>query len=110
MDPAERVQIKASGVNLSRLGLGGAPLAGMVFGDGIFRGSDYEEALRIIRRAYDLGIRYFDTAPLYGEGRSEVRYGRVFRDLPRESFTLSTKVSRLLVASDPEILAATVQS
>ncbi len=105
MNPFERVEIGDTGVSVTTLGLGGAPLSGMVLADGIFGGTPYAEALRIVRRAYDLGIRYFDTAPLYGEGRSEVRYGRVLSGLPRDSFSLSTKVSRVLEPADPEDLA-----
>ncbi|KSV75488.1 hypothetical protein N185_16750 [Sinorhizobium sp. GW3] len=47
--------------------------------------------------AYDGGMRYFDTAPLYGHGLSELRLGRFLRTVPRESVTVSTKVGRCLV-------------
>jgi D-threo-aldose 1-dehydrogenase len=97
IDPTEQVQIGETGVAVSRLGLGGAPLGGMVLAAGAFRGSDREGALAIIQRAYELGIRYFDTAPLYGEGRSELRYGEILPLLPRADFALSTKVGRLLL-------------
>lgn len=102
MDPFAKVAIGNTGVEVTRLGLGGAPLGGMVLADGIFVGSGYDEALAIIRRAYALGVRYFDTAPLYGDGRSEVRYGRVLGEFPRASFAISTKGSRVLrpVAAD----------
>ena len=73
----------------------------MVLADGLYRGSGYEEALRVIRRCHEVGIRYFDTAPLYGWGRSEHRFGQVLGALPRDSFTLSTKVSRTLVPGEP---------
>ena len=107
MNPFEKVSIGETGVEVTRLGLGGAPLAGMAAFD-----EDYEnylnrsftEALEIIQSAYKKGIRYFDTAPLYGVGRSEVRYGRILSQLPRDSFSLSTKASRLLVPEDPDSL------
>jgi D-threo-aldose 1-dehydrogenase len=51
-----------------------------------------------VTAAWDAGIRYFDTAPLYGLGRGERRLGAVLRDHPRSSFTVSTKVGRLLQA------------
>ena len=101
MDPFEKVEIGNTGVSVTRLGLGGAPLGGMVLADGIYQGCGYGEALEIIRRAWEMGVRYFDTAPLYGEGRSEVRYGRVLGQLPRGSFAVSTKGGRLL-RPDPE--------
>lgn len=105
MDPFEKVAIGRTGVQVTRLGLGGAPLSGMVLADGIYQGSAYDQSLEIIQRAYDLGIRYFDTAPLYGEGRSEIRYGRVLGGLERASFSISTKVSRLLIPADPADLS-----
>ena len=101
MDPFEKVKIGATGVSVTRLGLGGAPLGEMVLADGIYRGCGYAEALEIIRRAWEMGVRYFDTAPLYGEGRSEVRCGRVLAQFRRRSFALSTKGGRLL-RPDPE--------
>ena len=104
MNPWEKVAIGDTGVEVTRLGLGGAPLGGMVMADGIFQGSGYEEALAVIRRAYALGVRYFDTAPLYGEGRSEIRYGRVLGEFPRDSFAISTKVSRVLRPENPQDL------
>ncbi|MDP6875647.1 MAG: aldo/keto reductase [Alphaproteobacteria bacterium] len=55
------------------------------------------EAARIVSAAYEMGIRYFDTAPLYGHGLSERRLGRALPGLPRDSFVLSTKIGRLLV-------------
>ena len=105
MNPFEAVAIGTTGVDVTRLGLGGAGLSGMVLADGLYQGSDFDEALAIIRRAHELGIRHFDTAPLYGMGRSEVRYGCVLSELPRDSFSLSTKVSRRLVPADPSNLA-----
>ena len=46
--------------------------------------------------AWDAGLRYFDTAPFYGFGLSERRFGDFLRDKPRNSYVLSTKVGRLL--------------
>ncbi len=96
MNPLEKVAIGKQGVEVTRLGLGGAPLSGMVLGDGLYGGTAHDEAARIIRRAHDLGINYFDTAPLYGAGRSEVRYGSALADVDRDSFVISTKVGRVL--------------
>lgn len=104
MNPFEKVDIGQTGVQVTRLGLGGAPLSGMVLADGIYQGSAFEQALAIVRRAVELGIGYFDTAPLYGSGCSEVRYGHVLSKIPRASFALSTKVSRLLVPENPNDL------
>ncbi|AXG81498.1 aldo/keto reductase [Streptomyces paludis] len=55
-----------------------------------------EEARAAVDAAWDAGIRYFDTAPHYGLGLSECRLGAALRDRPRDGFTVSTKVGRLL--------------
>ena len=86
--------IGTTDIAVTELGFGGAPLG--VVGDLI---TD-EEAVAIMRRAWDGGIRYFDTAPLYGHGLSEKRVGRALRELPRDAFVLSTKIGRLLVARE----------
>ena len=96
MNPLEKVAIGNQGCEVTRLGLGGAPLSGMVLGDGLYGGTASDEAGRIISRALELGINYFDTAPLYGAGRSEVRYGAALKGIDRTSFVISTKVGRVL--------------
>lgn len=60
-----------------------------------------DEAHRVVEAAWDAGIRYFDTAPLYGFGLSEQRLGAVLRTKPRDEFVISTKVGRLLRADAP---------
>ncbi len=80
----------------NRLGLGTAPLAGL------FEATDEETARATVERAWELGIRYFDTAPLYGSGLAEQRVGAALRDRPRDEFLLSTKVGRLLRPGVPD--------
>ena len=80
-----------SGIAVTTLGFGGAPLGAV--GARI----DDETVAAIMQAAVDGGIRYFDTAPLYGHGLGEKRLGRNLVELPREDFVLSTKVGRLLV-------------
>jgi D-threo-aldose 1-dehydrogenase len=77
---------------VTRLGLGLAPIGGL------YAPVSEQQARATVEKAWDLGIRYFDVAPLYGNGLSETRAGAVLRDKPRESFVLSTKVGRLLRA------------
>jgi D-threo-aldose 1-dehydrogenase len=72
------------------LGFGGAPLGNM------FDVVDDVTAEAALAAAWDSGVRYFDTAPHYGSGLSEHRFGNVLRRYPREQFVLSTKVGRLL--------------
>ena len=83
-----------SGVAVTALGFGGATLGGV--GDRVSE----TEAHDVVRSAFAGGIRYFDTAPLYGHGLSEKRLGRALSSLPRDDFVLSSKVGRLLVSQD----------
>lgn len=53
--------------------------------------------------AFAAGVRYFDTAPLYGVGKSERRLGLGLRDLARDEITVSTKVGRVLQDDDGTI-------
>ena len=77
-----------------KLGMGTAPLGNL-----FARVSD-ESAEGAIAAALAAGIRYFDTAPLYGYGLSERRLGQALSQLPTQSVKISTKVGRLIVA-DP---------
>ena len=74
IDPFKKSQIRNSGVFLSKLGFGGAPVSGISLSDGLYGGVNEGEALKIIDLAYTKRIRYFDTAPLYGTGQGETRY------------------------------------
>ena len=95
MNPAARVRLGRTHVYLTRLGLGTAPLAGLC------RATDAALAAETLERAYDLGVRYFDTAPLYGSGLAEERLGRALQGKPRGDFVVSTKVGRLLRVDGP---------
>ena len=92
MDAAASVRIGSTGVAVTRFGLGCAPLGGL------YESVSDEQARATVDRAWELGVRYFDTAPLYGSGLSEQRAGAALRDRPRDEFVLSTKVGRLLEA------------
>jgi D-threo-aldose 1-dehydrogenase len=91
MNPAERVQLGRTQVQVTRLGLGLAPIGGLYTAVGD------TQAAATLDRAWELGLRYFDTAPLYGYGLSERRAGAAFSKRPRGELVLSTKVGRLLV-------------
>ncbi len=97
MDPLKRVAIGDQGVEVTQLGMGGATLSGVVLAeDGHFGNTASEVAVSIVRRALELGINYLDTAPLYGSGISEVRYGAALKGVDRDSYVISTKVGRVL--------------
>ena len=94
MHPLEKAALGRSGLQVTRLGLGCAAIGGL-FGD-----IPDDQATQVVHKALDLGLNLFDTAPLYGSGKSEERLGRALRDVPRDSYVLASKVGRLLVASD----------
>jgi D-threo-aldose 1-dehydrogenase len=73
-----------------RLGLGGAPLGNL------FAPVPDEAARAVLDAAWEGGCRTFDTAPHYGHGLSEQRFGAALRGRPRQAFVLSSKVGRLL--------------
>jgi D-threo-aldose 1-dehydrogenase len=82
-----------TGVEVTELGFGAASIGNL------YREVPDPDAAAVVETAWDRGVRYFDTAPHYGLGLSERRMGAVLRGCPREEFTLSTKVGRLLVAN-----------
>jgi L-galactose dehydrogenase len=59
-----------------------------------FRRVTLEEALGSVRVALDCGLNFIDTSPFYGRGMSEVLLGIALRGVPRESYTLCTKLGR----------------
>ena len=70
---------------------------------GLYRPITPEEAHAALQTAWDLSVRAFDTAPHYGVGLAEEHLGAFLRHQPRDAFTLSTKVGRLLV-DDPSVV------
>ncbi|BCQ52779.1 aldo/keto reductase [Burkholderia gladioli] len=74
-----------------QIGFGTAPLGNM------YRDIPHDEALATVAAAWDSGIRYFDTAPLYGAGLAELRLGEALAAYPREAYRLGTKVGRLIL-------------
>ncbi|MBU6360513.1 MAG: aldo/keto reductase [Chloroflexi bacterium] len=74
----------------SQLGLGTAPMGNM------FRPLTDTESVELIECALGQGVNFFDTAPLYGAGVSELRLGLALRGVPRDSYILQTKVGRLV--------------
>jgi D-threo-aldose 1-dehydrogenase len=91
----ERIPFGRTRLTVTRVGLGTAPLGGL------YSGVDEGTALETIRRAFDAGVRFFDTAPLYGHGLAEQRVGRALSERPRDELVLATKVGRLLRSDAP---------
>ncbi len=84
------------GLTFTELGMGTAPLGNL------YRAISDEDAHDTIQAAWDAGVRYYDTAPLYGYGLAETRLNRFLRDKPREDYVLSTKVGRWLAPATAE--------
>ena len=91
---SEARSLPGGGLSLSALGLGCAQMGGL------FRPMPLDDALATLRAAWDLGIRYFDTAPYYGYTRSERRVGTILSDQDRSAFRISTKVGRMMVPAE----------
>ena len=85
----QKIGMKRVDLELTRLSLGTAPLAGL------FKSVDISESDQLIRTALDNGMNYFDTAPLYGHGLAEERLGRILSNVTKP-FVLQTKVGRVL--------------
>lgn len=87
-----------SGLPVTQIGFGAAPLGNL------YEAFSDDQARDCVRAAWDAGIRFFDTAPLYGFGLSEHRVGEALRWEARGDFVLSTKVGRVLHPADPATL------
>ena len=92
MNPTETRKLGRTGVELTQFGFGAASL-----GDTFALVSE-EDALSTLQTLWKHGVRYIDTAPLYGWGLSEHRVGSFLCQQARQEFVLSTKVGRVLRA------------
>ena len=86
----ETRQLGRHGPLVTRIGLGCAP-----FGNLFTEVSD-EDVQATVDTAWEGGVRFFDTAPLYGHGLSEIRLGKALAKYPRNEYVLASKVGRLL--------------
>ncbi|MEM9207341.1 MAG: aldo/keto reductase, partial [Pseudomonadota bacterium] len=68
----------------------------------LYRAISEDDAQAILDLAWERGVRYYDTAPLYGFGLAETRLNHFLRDKPRDEYVLSTKIGRLLKATAPD--------
>ena len=79
------------GISFTELGFGTAPLGNL------YRAISDADARATLDAAWDGGVRYFDTAPLYGLGLAETRLNAFLRDKPRDEYVLSSKIGRLIL-------------
>ena len=95
MDPTQKRRLGRTPLEVTALGFGAAPIGG-------FRATIAEsDAQSLLDAAWNGGVRFFDTSPFYGYGRSELRVGHALRQRPREDFVLSTKIGRTMRALRP---------
>jgi D-threo-aldose 1-dehydrogenase len=90
MNVTQARRLPHSSLSVTALGLGCAQLGGL------YDPMTEADALALVDAAWDLGIRYFDTAPYYGFTLSEHRLGAALRERARDAYVISTKVGRLM--------------
>ncbi|WP_282061057.1 aldo/keto reductase [Roseobacter litoralis] len=91
MDPATKNKFGRVDLEVTAFGFGTAPVGN------IFREIDEETSDGMFQAAWDSGVRYYDTAPMYGHGLAELRTGQSLRWKNRDDLVLSSKVGRRLV-------------
>ena len=103
MDPAVTRQVGRTGLSVSQLGMGSAPIADL------WERLPERQVEATFAKAYEGGVRYFDTAPWYGNTLAEHRLGHFLRQRPRSNLAVSTKVGRVYSRpSDPKNVPATI--
>ena len=90
MDPGKKNRLGRVNLEVTAFGFGTAPIGN------IFRPISDEEARAMIDTAWDAGVRFFDTAAMYGHGLSELRLGEALRWRNRDDFVIASKVGRVL--------------
>lgn len=90
----QRVPLGDTDLNVTRLGFGSAPIGGL------YQAVTAEQARGAVDAAWESGVRFFDTAPMYGLGESETLLGGSLRAHSRDDYVLATKVGRLVRHTD----------
>lgn len=93
MQPSEKRQFGRTGLDVSAFAFGTAPIGNFL------REMKEDVAEGMIRHAWDAGVRFYDTAPMYGHGLAELRLGHALRWKARDEFVLASKVGRVLHAA-----------
>ncbi len=90
MQPTQMNKFGRVDLQVSAFAFGTAPLGN------IFRAVPEEESAAMFNAAWDKGLRFFDTSPMYGHGLAELRTGQALRWKNRDNFVLASKVGRVL--------------
>lgn len=91
--PLPTTTVGRTTLQVTRLGMGTAPIGGLPGPEG------EAQAIATVQRAYETGIRFFDTAPLYGAGQAEKRLGQALKGIHRDEVVIETKVGCIAHAS-----------
>jgi D-threo-aldose 1-dehydrogenase len=89
-DSTTTLPVGRTALRAPRLALGTGPLGNL------YQTISEKQAVETIQAAFNSGVKFFDTAPLYGAGQSERFLGTALRGIPRDQYVLSTKVGRLV--------------
>jgi len=81
-------QLGNTSMEVSNISLGGAG-----FGN-LYAPMDQAEVNKVVKLAIDSGINFIDTAPWYGQGKSEERLGHALKNISRDKYFIATKVGR----------------
>lgn len=98
MQPGAKMKFGRTDLEVTAFGFGTAPIGN------IFREIDEATSDAMIQSAWEHGVRYYDTAPMYGHGLAELRTGHSLRWKKRDDFVLSSKVGRRLVPAKRETI------
>ena len=90
MQPSDKRVFGRSGLNVTAFAFGTAPIGNFL------QAIDEQTSDAMIQTAWDAGVRFYDTAPMYGHGLSELRAGHSLRWKKRDEFILTSKVGRVL--------------
>jgi len=90
MTPDQRNTFGRVDLEVTAFSFGAAPIGN------IFREIDDDIARAMVDTAWQAGVRFYDTAPMYGHGLSELRLGNALRWRPRDEYVLASKVGRIL--------------
>jgi D-threo-aldose 1-dehydrogenase len=86
-----------TGISVSEIGFGAASIGNL------YSETTDEQAQEVMEKCWELGIRFYDTAPEYGHGLSERRMGNALRKHAHDNYVLSTKVGDLLYAQHDKL-------
>ena len=90
MNPSQKRRLGRVDLEVTAFAFGAAPIGN------IFRPITEQESDAMVQHAWDAGVRFYDTAPMYGHGLSELRTGHSLRWKQRDDFVLASKVGRVL--------------